>query len=152
MMAARWLLVAVLLAACGQSAGNGGGPDTPDGGEGGGSGSTSRGGSGGSSGSAKGGGGSGAAAGTAGDGAAGDGAAGDGAAGNSTQLVDCDPGNVVCKSMAPTCDGMEVPSVAGTCWGPCVRIERCACASADECPEPEQYTCWSSEHCGPFVR
>ncbi|HVJ21419.1 MAG TPA: hypothetical protein VM686_38675 [Polyangiaceae bacterium] len=67
-------------------------------------------------------------------------------------LVDCDPRKILCKIAAPECPMMEVPSVEGTCYGPCVKIDRCACASAAACPEEEQYTCWGGMHCGPYVK
>lgn len=66
-------------------------------------------------------------------------------------LVDCDPKKILCKRLAPECGAGEVPSVDGSCYGECVKIARCACDDAAQCPEPNQYTCWSSSHCGPFV-
>jgi hypothetical protein len=78
--------------------------------------------------------------------------AGDGnVAGGAGGLVDCDPKNILCKRLAPTCDAGQVPSVSGSCYGDCVKIERCACDAAEQCPEPNEYTCWSKQHCGPFV-
>jgi hypothetical protein len=67
-------------------------------------------------------------------------------------LVDCDARKIVCKRLAPPCDAMQVPSVEGTCYGECVPIDRCACALAAECPDNDQYTCWMSKHCGPYVQ
>jgi hypothetical protein len=68
-------------------------------------------------------------------------------------LVDCDPSQVVCKIATPTCPAGQVPSVEGTCYGACVKIERCACTAADQCPDSNQYTCWvGPKHCGPYVR
>jgi hypothetical protein len=69
-------------------------------------------------------------------------------------LVDCDPLKISCKRAAPACGVGEVPSLndTGNCYGECVKIERCACSSAAQCPEQNQYTCWAKQHCGPFVQ
>ena len=71
--------------------------------------------------------------------------------GSASGLVDCDPKKILCKRVAPQCDAGEVPSVAGSCYGDCVKVEQCACSSADQCPQPNEYTCWAKQHCGPFV-
>ncbi len=89
---------------------------------------------------------------SSGAGGAAGGRGGAGAAGGASELVSCDPTKILCKRVAPTCAEGEVPSVDASCYGPCVRIERCACRAAEQCPEAEQYTCWASTHCGPFVR
>jgi len=73
-------------------------------------------------------------------------------AGSTGDLVDCDPKKILCKRLAPTCEAGQVPSVAGSCYGDCVKIERCACNAAEQCPAPDQYTCWAKQHCGPFVQ
>lgn len=73
-------------------------------------------------------------------------------AGGAAGLVDCDARKIVCKRAAPQCGTSEVPSVEGNCYGECVKIDRCACTDAEQCPESNQYTCWSKTHCGPFVR
>ena len=66
--------------------------------------------------------------------------------------VSCDTRSVLCKRLAPTCAPGEVPSVVGQCYGPCVKIDACACTIADECPNPDEYTCHlSQKRCGPFV-
>jgi hypothetical protein len=78
--------------------------------------------------------------------------AGDTGSGGAAALVDCDPKKIFCKRIAPQCAAGQVPSVDGNCYGECVKIEQCACSAADECPDPNQYTCWSKKHCGPFVR
>lgn len=78
--------------------------------------------------------------------------AGSGAGSVSSQLLDCDPRNVVCKRAAPSCEFGSVPEVVGNCYGDCVRVDRCACSTAQQCPDPNQYTCWGKQHCGPFVR
>jgi hypothetical protein len=61
---------------------------------------------------------------------------------------------ILCKRLAPTCAAGEVPSVndAGNCYGDCVKIDRCACSTAAQCPDQNQYTCWAKQHCGPFVQ
>ncbi len=74
-----------------------------------------------------------------------------GGSGVTSGLVDCDPRNVLCRAATPECPSMQVPSVEGTCYGPCVDVESCACSSAEACPLPDQYTCWSKTHCGPYV-
>jgi hypothetical protein len=71
--------------------------------------------------------------------------------GGTSGLYDCDPKKVTCKIATPQCPSFEVPSVEGTCWGECVKIAQCACSAADDCPDQNQYTCWSKQHCGPYV-
>jgi hypothetical protein len=66
-------------------------------------------------------------------------------------LSDCDAKKVTCKIATPQCAAFEVPSVDGSCWGQCVPIAQCACSAADDCPDQNQYTCWSKQHCGPYV-
>jgi hypothetical protein len=67
--------------------------------------------------------------------------------------VDCDPRKITCKRTPPTCTGQfQVPSVDGSCFGPCVSIVSCGCTGQDECPEPEEYACnLSAKHCTPFL-
>jgi hypothetical protein len=72
--------------------------------------------------------------------------------GTATGLVDCDPKKIVCKRLAPVCEIGEVPRVEGSCYGECVKIDQCACGSAEQCPQPDEYTCWAKQHCGPFVQ
>jgi len=74
-----------------------------------------------------------------------------GSAGASAGLLQCDPNQVLCKRTAPQCVFGEVPQVVDSCYGECVKVDRCACSTAAECPQPEQYTCWARSHCGPFV-
>ncbi|WP_437618646.1 hypothetical protein [Sorangium sp. So ce1151] len=83
--------------------------------------------------------------------AAGAGGEASGSGGAGDELVDCDPRKITCKRAAPECGSMQAPSVEGTCYGPCVAIERCACDAAEACPMPDQYTCWRKQHCGPYV-
>jgi len=91
------------------------------------------------------------ASGSAGEGAGGNAQVG-GAGGSASGLVDCDTRKVICKRVLPECPAMQVPSVVGTCYGECVKIDRCACSSADQCPDADQYTCWGKMHCGPYVQ
>lgn len=93
-----------------------------------------------------------ASGGAPGGGAQAGGAAAAGEAG-AASLVDCDPRKITCKRAAPQCGTFQVPSVEGSCYGDCVAIERCACDSADACPNPNEFTCWNNaKHCGPFVQ
>jgi hypothetical protein len=66
--------------------------------------------------------------------------------------ADCDARKVLCKSLPPMCPTGRVSSVFGTCWGPCVPIDQCACAGPMDCPEPNKYTCqMSKKRCTPFL-
>jgi hypothetical protein len=67
-------------------------------------------------------------------------------------LADCEQGKVRCRRMPPQCPEGQVASVAGSCFGPCVAVERCACSATIACPQPEKHACWHNQHCGPFVR
>lgn len=96
----------------------------------------------------------GASTGSAGD--SGSGSAGgsetDGEGGGSVEgLVSCDPNQASCKMPPGECPVMQVRAVVGACWGDCVEIDQCACNSAAECPDSNQYTCWTGRHCGPYV-
>jgi hypothetical protein len=64
----------------------------------------------------------------------------------------CDTSRVLCRIAPPQCAEGQVPSVSGTCFGPCVPIESCTCAGPSECPDSNKYTCHlSAGHCGPYV-
>ena len=66
----------------------------------------------------------------------------------------CDASAVICDALPPTCSGeSEVPSVIGSCWGPCVRVIGCACDEATSCPYVlgHSETCYHG-HCGPWLR
>jgi hypothetical protein len=64
----------------------------------------------------------------------------------------CDPAKILCKRAPPECPEGQVPSVSGSCYGPCVPVETCECAQAWECPNHDSYTCHiSARHCGPYV-
>jgi hypothetical protein len=69
-----------------------------------------------------------------------------------TDLVVCDLRKIACRVVQPSCPENQVPSVDGSCFGPCVPIESCACSAAQECPSSDRYTCWQRTHCGPYVR
>ena len=67
-------------------------------------------------------------------------------------MVSCDPAKILCKRVAPQCPEGQVPSVSGSCYGPCVPVETCECGQASECPNHDKYTChMSARHCGPYV-
>lgn len=69
-----------------------------------------------------------------------------------TAAVSCDPVKILCRRAAPECPEGQVPSVSGSCYGPCVHIEMCACSREDECPNRDSYSCHKSAgHCGPYV-
>jgi hypothetical protein len=64
----------------------------------------------------------------------------------------CDPRQILCRRAPPECPQWHVPSVSGTCFGPCVPLEQCACDEPADCPNPETFTChMSAAHCGPYV-
>ena len=69
-----------------------------------------------------------------------------------TSSVECDPRKILCKRVAPSCRRFEVPSVDGSCFGPCVGIEACRCSGPEQCPDSDQYTChMSAMHCTPYL-
>ncbi len=43
----------------------------------------------------------------------------------STGTLDCNPRNVTCRSLPPTCPMGQVPSVMNSCWGSCVPFAMC---------------------------
>ncbi len=64
----------------------------------------------------------------------------------------CDLRDIRCRAAQPVCEQGEVPSVVGTCYGPCVKIDTCGCASAEQCPEPNMYTCLVGPmHCSHYL-
>ncbi len=64
----------------------------------------------------------------------------------------CDPRKVLCKISQPVCPAGQVPSVSGSCYGPCVAVETCECTVAAQCPSPNQYTCLlSAGHCSAYL-
>jgi hypothetical protein len=65
---------------------------------------------------------------------------------------DCDPRKVLCKIATPDCPFGYVPSVSGSCYGPCVPVDSCVCSGPEQCPDSNQYTChMSAGRCGPYV-
>lgn len=65
---------------------------------------------------------------------------------------DCDPRKLRCRRAPPQCADGQVPSVDGSCFGECVRIEACRCTGPEECPSHDQYTCLlSARHCTPYL-
>jgi hypothetical protein len=69
------------------------------------------------------------------------------------QGTNCDQRDIVCSMTLPACGQGQVPLVAGNCYdGTCVPIDQCLCTVAEECPEPNQYTCLMSEgHCSYYL-
>jgi hypothetical protein len=134
------------------SAGKGGSAGSASGGSSSGAGGTPS-----TGGSAQGGKGGGAQAGTPSTGgsssAAGDnGGGGEPATGGTGAFVDCDDRKVTCEMGPPKCGANQTASVDGLCYGECVLVSRCACKTAAECPNQNEYTCWMQQHCGPFVK
>jgi hypothetical protein len=75
-----------------------------------------------------------------------------GGSGGSPGTVSCDPKRVLCKIATPSCPDLYVPSVVGSCYGPCVPIDTCPCAQASDCPDSNQYTCLMSKGtCTPYL-
>ncbi len=75
--------------------------------------------------------------------------------GSNTELVSCDPSEIVCQPIVPPepCPEGRVHSVDDGCHGACVPIESCDCTGGRACPDENQYVCWlSAGHCGPYVR
>jgi hypothetical protein len=76
----------------------------------------------------------------------------DAGGGDAAVPVSCDQRKVTCKMMTPLCGEGEFPSVVGTCWDACVKVDRCMCTTAEECPISAQYTCHlSRQRCGPYL-
>lgn len=70
----------------------------------------------------------------------------------SDDAVHCDHREVVCRAAEPVCPEMQVASVIGTCWGPCVRIDQCVCSGPQDCPHEETFACHLyRQRCGPYV-
>lgn len=64
----------------------------------------------------------------------------------------CDPAKILCKRAAPQCPEFQVPSVEGSCYGPCVPVDSCVCSNASQCPNHDSFTChMSAGRCGPYV-
>ena len=71
-------------------------------------------------------------------------ASADAGAGGGSSVVCVAHSAILCRMVEPDCGPGRVPSVEGSCWGPCVDITACACESAADCPDANQYTCWMS--------
>jgi hypothetical protein len=68
-------------------------------------------------------------------------------------MVDCDPQKILCRVATPECPQGEVPSVKGSCYGDCVKVDRCSCTTAAQCPQPDQFTCLKGPmHCSYFLK
>jgi hypothetical protein len=70
--------------------------------------------------------------------------------------LSCDRSLVTCKAAVPSCPAGLVPSVLGTCWGPCLPASECsAVTDCDDCAAGE--VCVSSDvfgltrHCVPVA-
>lgn len=59
----------------------------------------------------------------------------------------CD-GPVVCAQEPPACEGDEVPSVVGECWGPCVPLHYCADSSSCQPGCGDGWVCVDSQSGG----
>lgn len=72
---------------------------------------------------------------------------------------ECDWRKIGCRASPPLCGAGEVPSVEGSCWGPCVPIETCGCGdrsaerydSDPQCPL-DGFVCRQRTSCGPLSR
>jgi hypothetical protein len=70
----------------------------------------------------------------------------------SAATYDCVLEGVACFIAVPVCAQGEVPSVEGSCYGPCVPIEQCRCDGPEDCPDSAHYTCFNhAHHCGPYT-
>lgn len=66
--------------------------------------------------------------------------------------VTCDRRRIACRAVEPECPEGQTASVIGTCWGPCVAIDRCECSEPDACPDRDRYTCHMHvQRCGPYL-
>lgn len=66
---------------------------------------------------------------------------------------DCVLEGAACLIAVPVCAQGEVPSVEGSCYGPCVPIEQCKCDGPQDCPDSAHYTCFNyAHHCGPYTQ
>jgi hypothetical protein len=75
-----------------------------------------------------------------------------GASADASTPSDCDPRKILCRAAPPACPDGQVPSVSGSCYGPCIPVESCTCNAPEACPNSDKYTChMSAGHCGPYV-
>lgn len=64
----------------------------------------------------------------------------------------CEPAKILCKRAVPQCPEFQVPSVEGSCYGPCVPVDSCVCSNESQCPNHDSFTChMSAGRCGPYV-
>lgn len=65
----------------------------------------------------------------------------------------CDPDLVVCDRIPPRCVSGTVPSVVAGCWGACVPIMECTCATFADCPDIRGVSeaCYTRGVCGPLL-
>jgi hypothetical protein len=81
----------------------------------------------------------------------------DGACEGPGASYDCNPDHITCLPIvAPEpCPTGEVYSVQSSCYGECVPVGQCACASHADCPDPsgtDEYACHgTTDHCGPWL-
>jgi hypothetical protein len=71
-----------------------------------------------------------------------------------TSTGSCDGRRVLCDALPPACGMGELPSVEGSCWGPCIPATRCTCSTPEECPYLLGYseTCYPARGtCGPYL-
>jgi hypothetical protein len=61
---------------------------------------------------------------------------------------ECDDAQVKCEALPPTCPTGQVPSVKGTCWGPCVVAVQCKTVTSCEACTAPNTTCVKQDHAG----
>lgn len=62
----------------------------------------------------------------------------------------CDGGEVTCGTPRPSCMvGVTTAAVIDGCWGPCVPIETCVCASRSDCPNDAERCDLATMRCAP---
>jgi hypothetical protein len=64
--------------------------------------------------------------------------------------ANCDPTDITCSDMPPSCPEGMVPSVVHGHYGACVPFASCSCEYAWECPQSTKYVCdYTVRHCVP---
>jgi hypothetical protein len=78
-----------------------------------------------------------------------------GSGGTATAGKSCNPAQVICKMVAPSCSSMEAAELdaAGTCYtGQCIPIGECSCNVPADCPNSQLFTCRNDiKRCSPFL-